>query len=291
MSNKFNLKIAYCVEAANKEYLIGCLRIGQRMKYLGSKYPVIVLVNDTISDDNLTEFYKSNIEVRKFSEANFLLMTKNTSAAFESLNLIDYDFIYNIEADMLPLYNIDKYVEHYIRLIDEPYNIFMCNGRTGHMFIKPNKDVYNVLKNDILSIGNCDIVEEYFMRHRTNQEFLECGKYINFSALNVEDPDGLLHFPFSCKPWENNLQICGKYMENYCSLDENTFNKFIDETADWWLLYHRLSYICRQFNSNPIDERFLIWLIEETLKMLTDLFRMKNKKNLKLINRFIGNFK
>jgi len=281
MKLKNELKIAWCVEAATVDYLIGCLRLAQRMRHLKSKYPVIVLVNSSIGDEYLIDLKSSNINVCKVDMGDFLAISRNTSASFESLKMMDYDFICNLEADMIPKVNMDSYLDCHINLYYEPEDVFLHRYHTGVMFIKPNINTYDKIYNEIQMEGRCEIVESFFENWHDNCKKTIVDDLINYNGLD-DFPEQILHFPSTLKPWNDKFEFCGNYIKSYVLLGDLNFNKFFDNTIDWWELYSKMAFLFGAFNKSVSDSSFYVGIMGAIMDLGSLVVKTEHSKNKKL---------
>lgn len=154
-------KYAYCT-SITRDFYIPCIILHKRiMDYLKVKYPLIVLVTEEVSENGIKEMEEYNIIIKKIQPIclqnidvplNYL---KQTVINFSSLLLDDYDLIFNFEADMVFLRNLDPYFNIVFKNIFKNFYFFKENikyknnifyePKISYYFCKPDKKLYKNL--------------------------------------------------------------------------------------------------------------------------------------------------
>lgn len=168
-----NINTYVCVLSTDN-YLDGALILNENLKCLQSKYPLLCLVNEKISEYTksvLTYFginYKiiKMIEYDSFSEENDYW--KYTFDKLNIFSLIEYKKIVYLDLDLLLLKNVDHLFneKHLTMAQDAPF----YNGHnSGIMILEPNIDDYNKMieyaskcNNDGKKYSDQNIINECF---------------------------------------------------------------------------------------------------------------------------------
>lgn len=143
-------KYAYCT-SITKDVFIPCIILNKRiMDYLECKYPLVVLVTDEVSEEGIKELEEYNIIVKKvpslifnfLDEDNkgFLNFLKNIMINYSCCLLEEYDLIFNFEADIILLENIDNLFDVVNKKMKEYHSFTFWKD---DMFYKSNLDEIN----------------------------------------------------------------------------------------------------------------------------------------------------
>jgi len=261
-----NLKIAWVLEAATPNYIIGCIRFAQRMKHLKSKYPTIILVPDTFTDEEMQPLIESGFDYYVFKHAQtFLERSLYTSALIEPLRITDYDLLYNFEGDMLPTINIDHIVD--LNIINLSTNMVSYIGSTGIMIFKPSIDAYNKIKEAFLAKGNTAVLESFLITDRFSGS--EYTKYITYNySIQINFNTEIMHFPGSCKPWTD---IFNEFKFIYLNASEEEFNKYVDKYLTVLIFYSELAELLHMLDWKKEQPNFKD-IMNYGLNKMLDLF-------------------
>lgn len=115
-------KKAYITVLSSEEYLIGVLCLNQSLKNVKSKYPLVVLVNDKISEQAKKVLKENNIEMidaKSFKLPDWIIEKNKTKHAnwsntFDKLSifeLTEFDKLVFLDSDMFVRNNIDELFE------------------------------------------------------------------------------------------------------------------------------------------------------------------------------------
>ena len=163
-----------CVLSSN-EYIDGVLVLNQNLKALKSKYELLCLINENITEENIQYLEYFNIEYKKVKAIKYeteyhINNWKNTFDKLNIFSLTEYDKIVYLDSDMIILENIDELfnLEPLTMASDKPYHDDSYNS--GIMVIKPNlKDYKGLLKRTkewdemhVRNLGDQNIINDYF---------------------------------------------------------------------------------------------------------------------------------
>lgn len=259
-----NKKYAYATIITNTKYNQCIKRNAQRLQYLNSIYPYVIMVGDNVLEEEIKELKKEpNIIIKKFKYIDFLKFyeeknfikkglqlfdfsfEKDTLHKYQILSLIEYDKILFLDADLFILENSDKCFETNIiknnkNFIFENINDNNINGIEGPKFLcKPDLDLYkeiyeNIIPRD-LQWTDENIAKKYFYDCIINESLKDLTTF-HFSGI-----EKIWNFP----------HIFLKYLFEDCSSKD--FNYLIDK---YWvdgieeigLLANRISYIIKKIS-------------------------------------------
>ena len=160
-----------CVLSTNS-YLEGVLVLNENLKQLNSKYPLLCLINENISEKSKKILERFNIKYKIVNS----VMPKSTipetrwKYTFDKLsifNLTEFEKIVYLDLDFLILENLDYLfeIEEFTMIYDLKEN-YSCSAL---IILKPNNNDYNemIKLNEIMNmndsiIGDQDIINEYF---------------------------------------------------------------------------------------------------------------------------------
>ena len=235
-----------CVLATN-DYLDGCLVLNENLKHIHSKYDLLCLINEEITQEtkNILDFFK--IEYKTINKINYDVdyedfeqpYFKNTFDKLSVFKLTEYEKIVYLDLDLLILENID--------------NLFCYNGlamaydypftslhNSGVMVIEPNLNDYQSLIDLTMEkmkqqeqLGDQNIINEYFKKintlpqsynlmRRIDNEIINSRLEIIEENMNIHpvkihgelDDKKILHYIITPKPF----QINHLYQEKYSYL-------------------------------------------------------------------------
>ena len=179
-----------CVLSTN-EYLDGVLVLNQNLKALNSKYELLCLINDSITEETINYLDYFNIEYKKVKNIKYNSgsLVYNWQNTFDKLNvfaLTEYTKIVYLDSDLLILENIDNLfqLKHLTMASDKPYHDDIFNS--GIMVIEPNIADYNKLikkmkeldKKNLKNIGDQNIINACFSNINTLDENYNHMRYI-----------------------------------------------------------------------------------------------------------------
>ncbi len=167
--------MSYVCVLSTDNYLEGVLVLNENLKHLNSKYNLLCLINEKISEEtrDILDYFKINYKVLKSIEYDH---SKNENEywkyTFDKLNifsLIEYEKIVYLDIDLLILENIDNLFE--INSLSMPLDLPFRDDyfNSGIIVLKPNIEDYNNLVKLAFEsnqkgrkISDQNIINEYF---------------------------------------------------------------------------------------------------------------------------------
>jgi alpha-N-acetylglucosamine transferase len=244
------------------DYLEGVLVLDYNLKQLSTKYPLLCLINESISDRTKQILDYFGIKYKLVNKVNYSSSTYNRwNYTFDKLNvfsLTEYDKIIYLDSDLLILKNIDDLfnIKRFTMTSDIPFYYDKLNSAV--MIIKPNIDDYNGLvelakkydeeKKD--NIGDQNVINDFFkgrnvfsldasyneMRVVSNEteQILDenTNEYIKMHKArivteNVDNPV-IIHYISQPKPF----MVDGLYMDEYSHIYKNYLDKVRDKIKE-----------------------------------------------------------
>lgn len=222
---------AYCTIVTDKKYIPYIIRTQQRLKYLQSKYPFIILITENIYNKYKNIIEKNNIIYKIIDSLSFEIEDKHykdTLNKFQILNLIEYEIVLFLDADIIIYNNIDNVFKEYNFSKNKPFYLFCKNFKQkiipgvygAYFFCRPNKELYNkyILNNNIIkNIEN-------------DQAFLNIYFYNCLSNIKSDDTiihKNCIHFAGQLKLAD--LQFFSFFKNFFIDWEEKTFNSFLDD--------------------------------------------------------------
>lgn len=282
---------AYATIITKDYYLPFIIRQKQMMDYLNCKYPFIVLISNEISENTKNELSSYNITYKTIKKVSFthenLNKYKDTLNKFQCFNLIEYEKILFLDADIIISKNFDFLLET-IELKNTYFYLPIGNNECassheGHfycsyiMLLKPSIDFFN----KIISIATknpCDSDEAFlnqnpqFTKNAFNKKFEEniSGEHlIHFCGLhklhNNPDKNNFLNQIFDYKNF-NKTDFC-IFILNYkfllfdCLLDKETFSDY-NCYLECKINLSYVPYLLITYLKQEIDLCFLLRLYE-----------------------------
>lgn len=144
-----NINTYVCVLSTDN-YLDGVLILNENLKHLKSKYPLLCLINEKISDYTKNMLNCFGIKYKVINMIEYDYFSENNDYwkyTFDKLNiftLTEYEKIVYLDSDLLILENLDHLFNesHLTMALDYPFG---DNYNSGVMILKPNLDDYNRL--------------------------------------------------------------------------------------------------------------------------------------------------
>lgn len=171
------MKTYACVLSTNN-YLNGVLVLNENLKRLNSKYDLLCLINENISEESKHTLTKYGIKYKQFNSVpynvNFSSMWNYTFDKFNVFLLEDYEKVVCLDADLLILENLDFLFEYETpaMVIDNP--TFTDRFNSGVMVITPNKETFKELvrmkeQQSLYNrvIGDQNILNDYYLEDGT----------------------------------------------------------------------------------------------------------------------------
>lgn len=143
------MNCAYCTLVSNDEYTWGAICLAISKNRTAAKYPLVILVSEDVSEHNrrlLSDYgIVKMIPNHKFEDGYFegYLCTKQKLEVF---NLIEYDRVMFLDADVIMLDDFDFELDNNTFLFDIRSRYTDINKVCGEMFIvSPNEKLFNLL--------------------------------------------------------------------------------------------------------------------------------------------------
>lgn len=248
-------KTCWCCIAATEDYIIGCKRLKERMEYLGSKYPVEILITSNIIDAAKNLLRDNEFRVIPYLEFDNTNRYKTTINKIACWSLIDYDYVCFIETDVFILNNIDYIIDSNAALLKVKQILFTSKSElennklsfgTFIILLKPNINIYNELYNGYLTSKNKFELDDIFFGAFFKDKFNSVSIIHNISQLNND----IIHIMGPIKPWHFN--------------NPNWILKLFNESTEYYNWY--------------IDNNYLLLLLYSKLLGLLCLFEIPSKK-------------
>lgn len=262
---------SYVTLLTNDSYIYGVIMLNGSLREVKSKYPLTVLVTDQVSKaprSIMDQLGINYIEVSTHSvndEVYKINLSKDPSTAglwrdcltkFEIFNLVQFDKIVFLDADILVLRNIDhlfNYVHMTAAVDGEYFNLWpdQMHFNSGCLVIEPSKEIYEDLINFAntinfnsdnlpswtILIADQEILNMYYSDW-ANQLSLHLDKYYNIFSCYVlpEEVDDIeanayfIHY-VGLKPWLTGT-IPEKYSHYYYDIGKNFIESEVQK-IDW----------------------------------------------------------
>lgn len=261
MVDKYNY--TYVTLLSTDSYLMGVLLLEQMLKKVGSKYPLLVLCAQGVSNMSFNILNTFSIEYLRLVEHISVEGVTQTDVnqehwtyTFDKLyiwKLTDYDKIVYIDSDMQIVANIDD-------LFDYPHmsavkadvfsNPHAKEFNSGLMVICPNMKEFNGMKDLWLSgklpkshVGDQDVINGFYANNAGGGRYLPFGYNVLYpdasrGLIKKEDvePIRVIHYIGKLKPWMVSIRaiyrrsknnFLGKYLWQYAILIYLTRLKFL----------------------------------------------------------------
>ena len=245
------------------DYLEGVLVLDYNLKQLFTKYPLLCLINESISDRTKKILDYFGIKYKLINKVNYSSSSyERWNYTFDKLNvfsLTEYDKVVYLDSDFLILKDIDDLfkINRFTMTSDIPFHNDKLNSSV--MVIKPNMDDYNGLielvkkyeDEKIDDIGDQNVINDYFMGKKnvlsldssynemrvisteTEQVLDErTGEYITMHKAglvtkDVTDPV-IIHYIYQPKPF----MVDANYMDEYSHIYKEYLNKVRDKIKE-----------------------------------------------------------
>ncbi len=177
-NNTSMLNACYVTLATDTNYLLLAGRLQQRLKYLNSKYNHIVLTTQECVDENIELINQLEIQYKLIT---LLDLTNIANNRLYALSLTDYNFICNIDADVILINSIDAWFEagcgNMLDLTtpqilfsdvnsDENDNLVLD---TSLFIARPNEDRFQILTNYLKQHNN---IKDLFCYYYTDPKYI-----------------------------------------------------------------------------------------------------------------------
>ena len=240
-----NIKKAYITSLSTENYLIGVLGLKECLKRVKAKYPLVVLVNDTISEKSIEKLKSRDIlvikkerikipdEVKKRNDEKLLSRWSNTFDKLLVFGLTEFEKLVYIDSDMYIRKNIDELFEkpHMSAAIDRKnccidYNWMKMTS--GLVVIEPQENLdmeltetMKKVQENYTEFGDQDVIQWHYPEWEKHPELHLPLKYNMF----------VLHLDYYVKHENSEKSNCRDY-EMY-DLEEIAVYHFITRNKPW----------------------------------------------------------
>lgn len=204
-----NQKYAYVTVLTTESYLIGVFALKESLNRVKAKYPLVVLVNDNITDASISKMKDFGIEVMKIKSIEIpeSIMSKNAGTnynrwtnTFDKLRmfgLTEFDKFVYLDSDMYIRKNIDELfeAENMSAVVDRHYCTVDPNYlelTSGVLVIVPEKDLDIKIAEKITQVmnkydqfGDQDVIQEYYSDWKL-KENLHLSVIYNMFILHLD---------------------------------------------------------------------------------------------------------
>ena len=161
----------YVCVLSSDNYLNGVLILNENLKAVNSKYGLLCLINESISEETKSYLEYFGIEYKLMNKIEYkceseTFVWKNTFDKLNIFSLIEYKKLIYLDSDMLILDNLDHlFKEKHITMTSNlPYQ--KENNNSSIMVVVPNMEDYNNLLKTLAiydranynSLGDQDII-------------------------------------------------------------------------------------------------------------------------------------
>ncbi|MBR6949988.1 MAG: hypothetical protein IKH54_07385 [Bacilli bacterium] len=233
-------KYAYVCVLSTDNYLDGALILNENLRELNSKYELLCVVNDRLSEESIKTLHRFGIKTKNTRAIKTNMGIGRWNYTFDKLNifsLVEYDKIVFLDLDLLILKNIDHLFDwdSIAAGLDMPWHDDEFNS--GVMVIEPNMDLYNDMIEKLYATkynytGDQDFLNDYFGKNfialplkynlmRTlylDSELLykNCTKRGVYKYIKNEPKDAvIIHYIRSLKPFMDKIPFNDEYYLTY----------------------------------------------------------------------------
>lgn len=262
-------KRAYVTVLSTDEYLIGVLVLNESLIKVNSKYKLVVLINDNISDEAKNILLQKNIEVIKIKSIDlpeWIINNNNRkhtnwNYTFDKLaifELTQFEKIVFLDSDMFVRNNIDELFDkpHMSATVDRCDTILVKDNyqklTSGMLVIEPKEGIMSEfqqilnddnIKDKYYNIGDQDIIQLYdteweykkelHLPVKYNMFFLDIDYYVKKGIYKLKDIS-VIHFITSNKPWiYNKDELYTDYLDWLESVTKVDYEKHhLEETKE-----------------------------------------------------------
>lgn len=224
---------AFVTALSNDAYLKGCLVLNESLKDVHSKYPLVVLAGEKLSQKSMEILKKNNIEIvfpknkltlpeeliEKNAKENFDYWTE-TFLKLSAFDLTQYEKILLLDNDIYVRENIDDVLDlpHMTSVTCLKYTDNFENFCTGFIVIEPKENFSNnflPLINELIKkgehFGDQTVVAMYYPDWEKQKDLhLDVDYHMIFGTVDFHNkkygygkdkPIKSVHFPGKKKPW------------------------------------------------------------------------------------------
>ncbi len=233
-------KYAYVCVLSTDNYLDGALILNENLRELNSKYELLCVVNDRLSEESINTLHRFGIKTKNTRAIKTNMGIGRWNYTFDKLNifsLVEYDKIVFLDLDLLILKNIDHLFDwdSIAAGLDMPWHDDEFNS--GVMVIEPNMDLYNDMIEKLYATkynytDDQDLLNDYFVKNfialplkynlmRTlylDSELLykNCTKRGVYKYIKNEPKDAvIIHYIRSLKPFMDKIPFNDEYYLTY----------------------------------------------------------------------------
>lgn len=240
-----NIKKAYITSLSTENYLIGVLALKECLNRVKAKYPLVTLVNDTISNEAIEKLKAMDIiiikkdrikipdEVKKRNDEKLLSRWSNTFDKLLVFGLTEFDKLVYIDSDMYIRKNIDELFEkpHMSATVDRKnccIDFEWMKMTSGLIVIEPKKNLDLELTETMKKVqekysefGDQDVIQWHYPEWEKHPELHLPLKYNMF----------VLHLDYYVKHSDSE-KFDGRDYEMY-DLDDIAVYHFITRNKPW----------------------------------------------------------
>lgn len=238
---------SYITVLSTENYLLGVLCLIESLRKTNTKYPISVLITDSISlkTEEILKSYNVNVIRKQKIDIPENIRNKNKQGIFSHwtntfdklliFELTEFNKLVYLDSDMYVRHNIDELFERKdmsavidkkgVPIISEDW----IKLTSGLMVIEPREGILSSFMDIILSIedkresiGDQDILQEYDRQWEQKQElhldvkynmfFPHIDYYTHYCNYKLEDIY-VVHFIYTQKPFNLKRKEIPKYME------------------------------------------------------------------------------
>lgn len=224
----------YTTLATTTDYLILAGRLQQRLKYLNSKYNHVILLTQECLDENLNLVTKWNLNYKIISYKHFSGKSvpeyRGTLNKIDVFSLYNFNYVFNIDADVILLQNIDTKFEQCIKHLEK-------TKIKALFFNQP--ELYRYSFDSNIFICKPDLIEYNKLVQYHNQKWRDIWVddhiFLNFYQNSVDtgifDENDLIHLPGLIRLHNDLPENFHKILFN-TKIESNQYNKLIDNNID-----------------------------------------------------------
>ncbi|XP_071725474.1 putative UDP-glucuronate:xylan alpha-glucuronosyltransferase 4 [Rutidosis leptorrhynchoides] len=264
--NKHKLREAYVTVLHSSEtYVCGAIVLAQSILQTNSTKDLILLADDSISPKSLRGLKSAGWKIKRIQRIKSPHAKKG---AYNEYNysklriwqLIDYDKVIFIDADLIVLKNLDEFF-NYPQLSAVGNDKYLFNS--GVILIEPSQCTFNNLMEKIYTFGSYNggdqgyLNEAFTWWHRLHSNVNHLKVFQGTKNIKRQVPDNLytIHY-LGLKPW-----MC--YKDYDCNWDMLDRRRFASDLAHkkWWNVYEAMDRKLRPFCglTKQMDARIRKW--------------------------------
>ncbi|XP_076931815.1 putative UDP-glucuronate:xylan alpha-glucuronosyltransferase 5 [Bidens hawaiensis] len=250
---------------SSETYVCGAIALAQSILQTNSTKDLILLADDSISPKSIRGLKAAGWKIKLIERIRSPHAKKN---AYNEYNysklriwqLIKYDKVMFIDADLIVLNNLDKFFS-YPQLSAAGNDRYMFNS--GLVLIEPSQCMFNTLMENIFTFGSYNGGDQGFLNeaftwwHRFHSTVNHLKVFHDPDNPTREIPDNLftVHY-LGLKPW-----VC--YKDYDCNWDMLDRRRYASDSAhkQWWKVYEAMPSNLKPFCglTKKMDARIQNW--------------------------------